>query len=129
VVQDGVEFVAEVLGDCFPGLAQLLVELLGRGMVPQVAVDDRARPRTSVPTGVSFSVSSAASACSKIFRASASELARRRTPPRLAIAGRCPEHHLVLRAARISSVEPHPPTAKLTEPPNENSHGFERDLD
>ena len=35
--------------------------------------------RTSAPTGVSFSVSSAASAWAKIFRASASELARRST--------------------------------------------------
>lgn len=35
--------------------------------------------RTSAPTGVSFSVSRAVSAWSKIFRASASELARRST--------------------------------------------------
>lgn len=34
----------EVLGDGLPGFAELLVELLGRGVVAEVAVDDHLGP-------------------------------------------------------------------------------------
>ena len=44
MVEDGGELVTEVLGDDLPGLAELLVEPLRRGVVAEVAVDNRLRP-------------------------------------------------------------------------------------
>jgi hypothetical protein len=44
VIQDGGELVPAVLGDDLPWFAEFFVGALRRGVVAQVAVDDRARP-------------------------------------------------------------------------------------